>query len=57
MLEICGMQIIPSVPSFPGPLWPAVVKPDRVLFMDQIELVDIKNDCNQMTDAKLNCLK
>ena len=27
-----------SLPSLPGPLWPVVVTPDRVVSMDQIEL-------------------
>ena len=38
MLEIWGMQITPSLPLLPSPLWPRVVVPDRVLSMDQIEL-------------------
>ena len=38
MLELCGIQSIPSLPSLPGSLWPGVVAPDMVLFMDQIEL-------------------
>ena len=37
MLKLCT----PTLPSFPGPLWPAVVAPDRVLSMSQIELFDI----------------
>ena len=49
MLEFWGMQRIPSLPLLPGPLWPRVVAPDRVLSMGQIEL-----NCNY---AKLNCLK
>ena len=32
------MQSTPSLPSLPGPLWPGVVAPDRVLSMGQIEL-------------------
>ena len=43
------MRSTPSLPLLPGPLWPRVVAPDRVLFMDQIEL-----NC---TCAKLNSLK
>ena len=35
MLELWGMQ---STPSLPGPLWPGVVAPDKVLSMGQIEL-------------------
>ena len=38
MLELWGMLSIPSLPSLPGPLWPGVVAPDRVLSMGQIEL-------------------
>ena len=38
MLELWGMQSTPSLPSFPGPLWPGVVSPDRALSMGQIEL-------------------
>ena len=38
MLELWGMQSIPSLPSLPGPLWPGVVAPDRVLSTGQIEL-------------------
>ena len=38
MLELWGMQSTPSLPSLPGPLWPGVVGPDRVLSMGQIEL-------------------
>ena len=32
------MQSTPSSPSLPGPLWPRVVAPDRVLSVGQIEL-------------------
>ena len=38
MLELCGMQSTPSLPSLPGPLWSKVVAPDRVLSVGQIEL-------------------
>ena len=38
MLELWGMQSTPLLPSPPGPLWPGVVAPDRVLSMSQIEL-------------------
>ena len=34
MLEYWGMWSTPSLPSFPGPLWPFVVVPDRALYMD-----------------------
>ena len=33
MLELWGMRSTPLLPSIPGPLWPGVVAPDRVLFM------------------------
>ena len=38
ILELWGMPSTPSLPSLPGPLWPEVVTPDRVLSMGQIEL-------------------
>ena len=38
MLELWGMRSTPSLPSLPGPFWPGVVAPDRVLSMGQIEL-------------------
>ena len=38
MLELCGMESTPLLPSFAGPLWPEVVAPDRVLFKGQIEI-------------------
>ena len=37
MVELWGMQCTPLLPFLPGPLWPEVVTPDRVLSMDQIE--------------------
>ena len=37
MLELWGMRSTPSLPSLPGPLWPGVVAPDRVLSMSQID--------------------
>ena len=49
MLELWGMRSTPSLTSLPGPLWPGVVAPDRVLSIGQIEL-----NC---TYAQLNCLK
>ena len=33
MLKLWGMRSTPSLPLLPGPLWPRVVAPDRVLFM------------------------
>ena len=41
MLELWGMQCTPSLPSLPGPLCPALVAPDRILYISQIELLDI----------------
>ena len=38
MLELWGMQSTPSLPSFPSPLRPGEVEPNRVLSMGQIEL-------------------
>ena len=38
MLELWGMRSTPSLPLLPGPLWPWVVTPDRVLSIGQIEL-------------------
>ena len=38
MLELWGMQSTPSLPSFPVPLWPGEVAPDRGLSMGRIEL-------------------
>ena len=38
MLELWGMRNTPSLPLLPGPLWPRVVAPDRVLSMGYIEL-------------------
>ena len=36
--ELWGVQSSPLLPSLPGPLWPRVVAPDRILLMGQIEL-------------------
>ena len=38
MLELWGMWSTPLVPLLPGPLWPKVLAPDRILSMGQIEL-------------------
>ena len=38
MLELWGMQNIPSLPSLLGSLWPGVVEPDRALSMGETEL-------------------
>ena len=37
ILEILGMLINPSSPSFQGPIWPGVIALDTVLSMSQIE--------------------
>ena len=72
MPELWRMRSTPSLPSLPGPLWPGVVAPDRVLSMGQIELncvlmlywivwnitVLSLTACKQNhTYTKLNCLK
>ena len=41
MMELSGMRCTTSLPSLPGPLWPGVEEPDRVLSMAQIELFHI----------------
>ena len=38
ILNLWGMQSTPSLPLLPGPLWPGVVAPNRVLSMGQTEL-------------------
>ena len=38
MLELWGVRSTPLLPSLPGPLWPRVVAPYRVLSMGQVEL-------------------
>ena len=38
MLELWGIQSTLLLPLLPGPLWPGVVAPDRILSMGQIEL-------------------
>ena len=34
ILELWRMRSTPLLPSLPGPLWPRVVAPDQILFMD-----------------------
>ena len=41
------MWCVPSLPSLLGPLQPGVVTLERVLFMDQKELFDIKLGANK----------
>ena len=36
-LELWGMQSTLLLPSLPGPAWPGMVAPDRVLSMGQIK--------------------
>ena len=62
MLELLGMRCTPSLPSLPGPLWPGVEAPDRVLSMSQIKRNGISWDGTVLTFklstyTKLNCLK
>ena len=38
MLEFWGMKSTSSLPSHPGPTWPGVLAPNRVLSMGQTEL-------------------
>ena len=68
ILELWGMWSTPLLPSLPGPLWPGVVAPERVLFMGQIELncilmlnwlfeIELFLTWKLCTYAKLNCLK
>ena len=38
MLKVCRIQSIPSLPLLPGPLFPGVLAPDRVLPIGPIEL-------------------
>ena len=42
MLERWKIQSSNSLLLFPGPLWPGMVAPDRVLSMGQVELLNIK---------------
>ena len=57
MLQFWGMQRTPLLVLLPGPLWPGVIAPERVLSMGEVELFDFKTESRQMTFAKLNCLK
>ena len=41
MLELWRVWSTPSLPLFPGSLWPRMAATDRVLSMGQIELFDI----------------
>ena len=41
ILTLWGIRSTPLLSSFPGPLWPGVVEPDRVLSMGQIEVFDV----------------
>ena len=41
MLDFGAMWNIPPLPLLPGPLWPRVIAPDRVLSVGQIQLFDM----------------
>ena len=41
VLDLYGMWSTSSLPLLPGPFWPGVVAPERILSMDQMELFDI----------------
>ena len=45
ILEIWGMRSTLSLSSLPGPLWPGVRAPDRVLSIVQIEVSDTAYLC------------
>ena len=51
MPELWRMQSTPSSLSLPGPLWPGVAAPDRVISIGQIEL-----NCVRMLSNCLNAL-
>ena len=57
MLGLWGVRSIPLLTFNPGPLWPGVVVPDRVLSVGQLELFDIQTVYKQMTNGKLNCFE
>ena len=68
MLELWEMQSTPSLPSLPGPLWPGMVAPDRILSIGQIKLTYVLMlnwiawnitvlTFKLHTYVKLNCLK
>ena len=50
MLKLWGMRNTRSLPSFPGPLWPGVVAPERVSSI-------VSNRTKLYAYAKQNCLK
>ena len=56
MLELWGMRRTYSLPLLPGPHWPGVVAPDRVLSIGQIELLIILTVCKQITDVLIELL-
>ena len=53
MQELWGMQSTPLFQSLPGPLWPGVVAPDRVLSMCQMICFIFKPSAKKW-HAKLN---
>ena len=42
MLELWGMKSTSSLLSLPGPLWPGVVSPDRILSMSYMFYITIQ---------------
>ena len=48
MMKLWGIRGTPSLPLLPGPLWPGVVAPDRILSMAQISNWVSKNDICQI---------
>ena len=48
ILQFWGQRTIPLFPLLPGPLWPEIVAPDRVLAMSEIELIEL--NCVQTND-------
>ena len=58
MLDLWEVQSTHLLPSLPGPLWPGMVAPDRVLSMGQIELTfKLCTWTFKLTYVKLNSLK
>ena len=57
MMDLWGMRSTPLLPPLPGPLWPGVVAPGRVLSMGQIELNCVPICVKQKFILILNCLK
>ena len=47
ILDFVGMQSTPSLPSLPGPLWPGVVAPDRILAVGKKNCLTFKRSANK----------